>query len=187
MRKQKLLSNTICFTIIAIAMLAVSCGKTPKNDLQRPLGENQNSNSSNAQNSDEENGQVAGTETIELPHKNISVNGTKLDVEVADNDTARAQGLSGRTKLDDGTGMLFDMTNADLKKPGFWMKDMLISIDIIWINNGKIIGVKANAPLPPEDADLPVYYPPSDVTHVLEVPAGWFAKMHLKIGDTVNL
>ena len=67
------------------------------------------------------------------------------------------------------------------------MKDMRISIDIIWIGNGKIIGIEHDVPLPPEDADLPVYYPPTEISHVLEVPAGWSKKNNIVVGETVSL
>jgi uncharacterized membrane protein (UPF0127 family) len=177
-------SNFIFGAAICMIFLAVSCNQNKPNDLQRPkvstTPENPNSTG-------EDNGQVAGTETIILPTKQIKVENLDLTVEVADTDASREQGLSGRSQLADGTGMLFDFTNTGFTKPGFWMKDMLIPIDIIWINKDKIIGVEANAPLPPEDDDLPVYYPASEITHVLEVPAGWFKKNNLKIGDTVAL
>lgn len=172
--------------ITAISLLALSCGKAKPNVLQRPIENtnDQNTNSDSAQADD--NGQVAGDVTP-LPMKIITVASQSLNVEIADNDATREQGLSDREKLDEGKGMLFEFTNTDVHQPGFWMKDMLFSIDIIWINNGKVIGIQANAPLPPQDADLPVYYPPSDVTQVLEVPAGWSAKNNVVVGDNVKL
>lgn len=191
MTKLKPSSILISF-IAAMALLSLSCHAKKPNDLQRP-DENTNQNTNSVVNNDNTNngstvddGAVAG-EVTPLPTKEILVANQKLIVEVADNDAARTQGLSDREKLDDGFGMLFDFTNTDFSKPGFWMKDMLISIDIIWIKDGKVVGIEANIPLPPEDKDLPVYYPPTEISHVLEVPAGWSAKSNLKIGDTVTL
>lgn len=167
--------------LVAIALLAAGCATTKPSDLQRPVSENNNTTTNTT-----DNGEVAGAETITLPTKNIKVGGANVEVEIADTDDNRAQGLSDRKKLDEGKGMLFDFTNTDYKEPGFWMKDMFISIDMIWINDGKIIGITPNVPLPEKNKELEIYYPPSEVTHVLEVPAGWSVKNNLNIGDAVN-
>lgn len=172
-------------SIALISLLALGCNKSKQNDLQRPIENNLNSNSNASNNEDE--GDVEGIDTTPLPTKQIQVGEIPVTVDVADTDIAKQHGLSGRKKLDDGTGMLFDFSSTNFKRPGFWMKDMFISIDIIWINNGKIIGIEPNVPLPPEDADLPVYYPTSEISHVLEVPAGWSMKNNIGIGTTVSL
>lgn len=187
MMKSKL-PYSILAVLAIISLAAAGCSETRTNDLQRPAEPTQESSSSQGhQNSDIENGEVAGTETVELPKKKVLLANQEVEAEVADNDASREQGLSGRKELLEGQGMLFDFTNTDFKKPGFWMKDMLINIDIIWINNGKIVGIESNVPLPPEDDDLPVYYPPSEVTHVLEVPAGWSTKNNVVVGESVTL
>ena len=184
---------------LVITLVSAACNDTKPSDLQRPLGEvdqvtnsiTQSDNSSLEEaNSSEENGQVAGIETEVLPPlstKIMKINNINVEVEIADTDDSRAQGLSDRKSLADGKGMLFDFRNTDYKKPGFWMKDMLISIDMVWIKNGKIIGITPNVPIPPNDKDLELYYPPSEVSHVLEVPASWSAKNNLKVGDVVQL
>jgi uncharacterized membrane protein (UPF0127 family) len=176
--------------LILFSLISAGCSQSKPNTLERPAADaNQNSPTALDENlptlDQTDNGQVAGA--IQLPTKKMKINNLELEVEVADTDDARTEGLSGREKLDDGKGMLFDFSNTDVKTPGFWMKDMLISIDMIWINNGKVIGVQANAPLPPQDKDLPVYYPPAEITHVLEVPAGWSARNNVTIGSTVTL
>ncbi len=182
--KLKLLS------IAAVTLLAASCNTPKPNDLDRPgPTENQNTNQTNTTDDTsfiDDHGEVAGTQIVQLPTKTIKVNDRSVDVEVADTDDSRKLGLSGRDKLDEGKGLLFDFTNTDFKRPGFWMKDMNFSIDIIWIKDGKVIDIKNDAPLPPDD-NLPVYYPPSEVSHVLEVPAGWSAKNNITAGSTVSL
>jgi uncharacterized protein len=176
-----------------LALLAISCNRQNNNDLQRPA-ESENQSTSQNENPAEDSGEVAGTEIIPLPTKTITVANQQLTVEVADTDPSRERGLSGRDHLEEGAGMLFDFTSSNSRKPGFWMKDMLISIDIIWIAGDtagtggphKIIGIESNAPLPPEDGDLPVYYPPAKITHVLEVPAGWATKNNIVVGEAVS-
>lgn len=193
MQKQKRSNRTpllISLAIISLTLLAASCNDSNEADLKRPVKENnmnENSVSENNTNAAEEKGEVAGTEIIELPRKKVVIAEKEIEVEIADTDDARANGLSNRTKLEDGTGMIFDFTNTQLKEPGFWMKDMLFSIDMIWIKNGKIIGITPNVPPAPENKNFELYYPPSEVSHVLEVPAGWSAKNNLKIGDGVKL
>lgn len=192
MQKQKRSNRTpllISLAIISLTLLAVSCNDSNEADLKRPVKENnvnENSVSENDTNVTEEKGEVAGTEIIELPRKKIMVAGKEVAVEIADTDDARAQGLSDRARLEDGTGMIFDFTNTQLKEPGFWMKDMLISIDMIWIKDGKIIGITPNVPPAPGNKNFELYYPPSEVSHVLEVPAGWSAKNNLIIGDSIT-
>ena len=159
-----------------LMLLSAGCGTSKPNTLERPIGE---------ENSD--NGEVAGTETTALPTKNITVANQALTVEIADNDSSRVQGLSDRKKLDEGTGLLFDFTNTSTTKPGFWMKDMNFNIDIIWINAGKIIGIEQNVPVHANDNEMPIYYPPTNITHVLEVPAGWSTKNNILVGENVTL
>lgn len=117
----------------------------------------------------------------------IQVANHKLLVEVVNTDESRAQGLSGRAKLESNQGMLFDFTNSNIKQPSFWMKDMKFDIDIIWIFNGSVIGITPNIPAPTDPSNLPSYGPPGDITHVLEVASGWSAKQKIKIGDKVKL
>lgn len=117
----------------------------------------------------------------------IKVGTKNLLVEVANTDQAREQGLSGRQKLEDGKGMLFDFTNTENSKPTFWMKDMNFDIDIIWISDKKIIGIEKNVPAPKNNYNLPTYTPPSKVDYVLEVPSDWCEKNKIQINDLIQL
>lgn len=172
------------FGIISLVAVGCSNGNTLKRPAPNDDPSTMNSDENEVVTSDIEDGEVAGSSS--LPTKKIKVADKEVTVEVADTDASRVQGLSDRETLDEGNGMLFDFTNTENRSPGFWMKDMKISIDMIWIKDGKIIGASQNVPLPPED-DLPVYYPPSEITHVLEVPAGWYAKNNLAVGNSVQL
>ena len=105
-------------------------------------------------------------------------------VEVVDTVVSMAQGLSGRESLPEGSGMLFVF---DPPRPeAFWMKDMRFSIDIIWIRNGKVIGVVERAPVP-SGSTIPTFSSAGVVDHVLEVPAGTVTLDALKVGDTVTI
>lgn len=67
----------------------------------------------------------------------------------------------------------------------FWMKDMLFSLDIIWIDNGKIVGINKNVSVPKNDI-IPTYTSTQPITHVLEVNAGFASKHNIEVGSTVE-
>lgn len=107
----------------------------------------------------------------------------RLQVEVRRTPEELAQGLSGRNQVK-GDGMLFVLPTRS--KPSFWMKDMQFDLDMIWINEGKVVEITANVPAPPPgtpDRALPAYSPQQVVDHVLEVPAGTAQKRGISPGD----
>lgn len=123
-----------------------------------------------------------------LKQKEITVKEIPLTVEIADNDQTKKLGLSHRVSLEDGRGMLFDFSDSAIKRPGFWMKNMNFSIDIIWINEDRIVDIDANVPFETDpNQKLPTYSPSEDITHVLEVPAGWSEQNEVKVLDQVVL
>lgn len=124
----------------------------------------------------------------EEPKKEISVGTVPLKVIVADEEAERKEGLSGRTTLAEGEGMLFDFGQKDVF-PSFWMREMLIPIDIIWIEGGKIAKIDKNLTPPDKDAvesSLQLYYPEKPIDYVLEVNGGFSDKNNLKTGDAVS-
>src|SRR3989344_8905757 len=74
----------------------------------------------------------------------ISVGRNKVFVEIMDTAAKRAKGLSGRSSLSENEGLLFVFEEKDIM-PAFWMKDMSFAIDIMWINDGVVIGISENA------------------------------------------
>jgi len=60
-----------------------------------------------------------------------------FDVEIVDSDIDRAEGLMFRESLCDDCGMLF-IFDENGRYP-FWMKNTLIYLDIIWIDENKEI------------------------------------------------
>lgn len=114
----------------------------------------------------------------------ITVGGKSLDVEVVSGPEEMKQGLSGRTEIG-SDGMLFAF--AFEQRPAFWMKDMLFDIDIIWINEDKVVDITRNVSKPKDyNAELTMYSPNQAVNYVLEVNAGDVDKMGISVGDTVN-
>ena len=83
-----------------------------------------------------------------------------FDAEIAEAPAELQKGLSGRDSLAEDKAMLFIFKDKGLH--AFWMKDMKFPIDIIYINDNKIVSIVENAP-PPEEGqkpeDLKVYTP----------------------------
>lgn len=115
----------------------------------------------------------------------VSINGQKFEVEVANNDTSRQVGLSGRKSLDQKKGMIFLFEKKD--KYSFWMKNTLIPLDIIFIDDDKIVHIAKNA-IPEKDVKgtLPIYKTPVNANKVLEINGGLSEKNKFKNGDKVT-
>ncbi len=117
----------------------------------------------------------------------LQIGGQQIYVEVADTDAARQQGLSGRKRLTDNQGLLFDFRNTDLTRPGFWMKDMVFDLDLIWIKELKVVAITPDVPAPKNTGEqLPTYLPPSEIDMVLEVVSGWSRAHNIKAGDLIK-
>lgn len=124
--------------------------------------------------------------TIELMDSTGSPrDGEKFLVEIADTPLERSQGLSGRSDLGSNEGMLFLFEKSDYY--GFWMKGMLIPIDIIWIKDNKIIGFEKSVSPEPgvPESDLKKYLPSEPVDKVLEVSAGTVERLGIQAGDEI--
>jgi uncharacterized membrane protein (UPF0127 family) len=110
--------------------------------------------------------------------------GYVVRVEVAADDELRAQGLMFRDRLRDGYGMVFLFPRSGVYP--FWMKNTLIPLDIIWIDEEKrVVHVKFD--VPPCQADpCPSYDPGVPARYILEV-AGGVARTHaVRAGDRVK-
>lgn len=125
----------------------------------------------------------------------IKINNHVITVALADTPAEQARGLSGCAEIPENSGMLFPYSPA--QDATFWMKDMLIPIDIIWIRDGEVIGIEVNIqpPLPrqsfsdggsPPDSDLPLYHSPGPITAVLELSANQAAALAIKVGSAVE-
>ncbi len=109
----------------------------------------------------------------------LRVRDSEIWVEIADTESKREQGLSGRDKLDSDSGMLFIFDRPD--KYSFWMKDMKINLDFVWIRDGKIVYLSRNISNPT------TLYPPYDVNKVLEVNAGFIDANKIEVGDKIEV
>ena len=115
-------------------------------------------------------------------------NSVTLKTEVAETKEELKTGLMFREKLPKNTGMLF-IFGMEFKYT-FWMKNTLIPLDIIWINDGIVVQIDANIPIPnagAPEADIPKYPAKFPVDYVLEVNAGFTQEHGIKVEDNVSL
>lgn len=112
--------------------------------------------------------------------------GKTITVDVADTPKTRELGLMCRTKLPKDYGMLFVFPNE--MGLGFWMKNTLVSLDLLWLDADKRVThiaprLKASKLDTPEDK---IARAGGRGRYVLELPAGDAAKRKLKIGDRLR-
>lgn len=131
----------------------------------------------------------SGSQVSTESQKVVKIDGKDISVEIANTEDLRSKGLSGRSTVDWDTGMLFVFDRKDVS-PVFWMKDMITPIDIIWINDDKIVKIDKDVPAPKEgtpESGLQLYTPGGLIDYVLEVHAGYSDTNNFKVGDSVTI
>jgi len=110
--------------------------------------------------------------------------GYTVRIEVAADDQTRAQGLMYRDRVPVGAGMLFFFPQSG--EYPFWMKNPLVPLDMIWIDDQKrVVHVESN--VPPCKADpCPSYPPHAQAKYVLELGAGEAGKHQVANGSTLK-
>lgn len=82
--------------------------------------------------------------------------------------------------------MLF-VFDSDNVYATFWMKDMKFSIDILWIDDNKIVKIDKAIPAPvagTQDNRLTLYSGGQSIDYVFEVKAGVSDKFGFEVGDS---
>ncbi len=116
----------------------------------------------------------------------VRINNHDIKVEIADSADERERGLMFRESLDEKTGMLFIFDDSGVIN--FWMKNTLINLDIIFIDeNFRIINIARNA-LPCVEEPC-TYYSSHEfpAKYVLEINGGEADKLGIKDGDEVEI
>lgn len=114
----------------------------------------------------------------------VTLKNTQINVELAKSPYEQQTGLMGRKELKEDDGMLFIFKEPE--QSAIWMANMLIPLDIMWLDEErKIIYLQENA-TPCEDTSFMkcyVFMHPQKDKYVLEVNAGWIKKHNVKLGD----
>lgn len=107
---------------------------------------------------------------------------SKLDIEIADDESQKTTGLMHRKSMDENRAMLFVFDPND-PTDGFWMKNTHISLDIIFTNENKeIITIHENTE-PLSEVSL---RPSEPAIYVIETVAGYCKKYGIKVGDVFD-
>lgn len=105
----------------------------------------------------------------------------KIDIEIADNDYERQLGLMNRKDMKENEGMLFIFPMQQLQS--FWMRNTLISLDIMFVNDQKKIVTIHKSTKILSDTSYPSTQPS---VYVVEVLAGFSDRHNIQVGDRIN-
>jgi uncharacterized membrane protein (UPF0127 family) len=107
---------------------------------------------------------------------------TRVSLEAAADEPARERGLSRRTQVPSGTGMVFlfpQDTNAS-----FWMKDTLVPLQIAFVaGDGRVVSMFEMTPCRADPCTI--YTPTSAYRYAVELPSGAFTAAGVEQGDRV--
>lgn len=113
----------------------------------------------------------------------VKINNSTILVDIADESNEISRGLGGRKSMLPNEGMLFVFDAPGT--PSFWMKDMLFSLDFVWIaENGRIVAITPSIGI---DSYPITFTPPEPIKFVLEVNAGISASRGWQAGDTAEI
>ena len=105
---------------------------------------------------------------------------SKIDIEIAEDDNSRRDGLMYRDKMKKDQGMLFVFPLESLQS--FWMRYTLISLDIIFANSkNEIVTIHKDA-IPFDESK---YRSTKPAQFVIEVNAGYTDSLGIKEGDKI--
>jgi hypothetical protein len=115
----------------------------------------------------------------------VCVQNNCFNVSIADTPAERERGLMFVQSLKSDVGMLFIFEQSGLYP--FWMKNTLIPLDIVWLDEDKkIVFIKNNA-LPCGADACPNIVPAAEARYVLEINAGTAERLQWKIGDVMYM
>ena len=101
-------------------------------------------------------------------------------VAIANNDATREYGLMNLEKLDQKNGMLFEFNNSQIIN--MWMKNTLIKLDMIFIDNNNVIVHIAEGA---EPLSLAIISSQKIAKKVLEINGGLAKKFGIKNGQKI--
>jgi len=103
------------------------------------------------------------------------------DVELATTAQEMSLGLMHRKHMARDKGMLFIFYKSAIQP--FWMKNTLISLDMIWMDHARfVVHIEENVP-PCTGDPCPRYTPSREALYVLELNAGEVERIGLQLGD----
>jgi len=112
--------------------------------------------------------------------------GQDLRLEVVNTQASIGQGLSDRQEIG-SDGMLFALPARGTYP--FWMPRMYFDLDIVWLDDGKVVDISPRVPAQPGVplTNLPLYTSEKPVNMVLEIAAGRVEAWNVRVGDELEI
>ena len=104
-----------------------------------------------------------------------------IDIEIADNENERMQGLMFRSNMGFDRGMLFIFDYEE--EQSFWMKNTKMSLDILYVNSQLEIVTIYRHTQPYSKNPIPSFKP---ALYVVEVSAGYCDRFSVTEGDRIS-
>ncbi|MDE1823172.1 MAG: DUF192 domain-containing protein [Candidatus Micrarchaeota archaeon] len=98
------------------------------------------------------------------------------------------RGLMNQTNISNGTFALFVFNRHSIWP--FWMKNTYVPLDIIWINNSKVVYVANAVPCIQYDknqSDCTLYVPTNASNYAIEARSGFAAMNNITIGSEISI
>ncbi len=124
-----------------------------------------------------------------------TIAGKPFHLKVSSSDATRQRGLGGVTDIPVDGGMIFVFPDADFR--GFWMKDCVIDMDIVYLDPlGYVTAMHTMTKQPPKGADesqvayeqrLVRYSSVSPAQYVIELRAGRAKELGIKTSQKIAL
>lgn len=128
---------------------------------------------------------AAGTGAAPAPdRRSVCIGSACFDAELAVTADERARGLMHRESLLPGAGMLFVFPREG--RHGFWMKNTLIELDIVFIGAGRRVVDIARRAQPCRAEPCAQYYPAAPAAYALEIAGGLADRFGFAAGDPVE-
>lgn len=134
-------------------------------------------------------------ETTREGFERVTIDGHTFELELATDLASRTKGLMGRTEIPENGGMLFIFPRP--ARQGFWMKDCLVDIDIIYLDAfGRITAMHrmtVEEPKRPNETEfmhqarLKRYPSRLPAQFVIELKAGWLDQLDIEVEDKIEL
>jgi hypothetical protein len=116
----------------------------------------------------------------------LFINNHPITIEIADTDEKRSKGLSNRDSIEQDHGMLFIFPSKGVYY--FWMKDMKIPLDFVWIDQDTVVDLTENISHVNSNSDeIPIFTAKVAFDKVLEINSGDIKRIGINIGDKVKI
>gem|GEM_PF-373902 len=125
-----------------------------------------------------------GGQTLPISAIATTQGSTQIQLEVARTAAQQELGLMYRPALPDNRGMLFVFSAP--QPVSFWMKNVPVPLDMVFLNGGVVKYIQASAPpcpsLPCDD-----YGPSTPIDQVIELRSGRAQELGLQVGQKIKI